>query len=821
MGIKYGKVIIDNRATQLDRLFTYIIEEKLLNIIEKGMRVVVPFGRGNKLITGLLVDIDSEFNGNYKLKKIIDVLDDKPIISSELIELGMWIKESYLSSYISAFQPILPPGDYKKVNSFVSLKFDNPKHISLEEKKIINYIKGKENVLLKDLKKELKIPYINKYLNSLEHSGIIKTTIDIRTTITKKKIRWVKLKSLNMGLEDILKIIGNRAKKQIEIAKYLYNNGETEINKILRNLNTSLSVVRALEKKNIISIFYKEVHRDPIKKEISKYHKHVLNSDQKRVFKEIIHDSNKRLNNKFLLHGVTGSGKTEIYLQLVEKMLEKDKDSIILVPEISLTPQTINRFVGRFGNNVAILHSKLSQGERFDQWRMIKEGKVKIVVGARSAVFAPFTNVGLIVIDEEHESTYKSSQNPKYETVEVASKRIDIEGGLLILGTATPSIENYNKAINNDFKLLELNYRINKREMPEVELIDMREELKMGNLSIFSQSLYNEMKNTLENKKQIILFLNRRGFSTFVSCRECGYVAKCNNCDISMTYYRQINRLRCHYCGSTSNIPISCPKCKSKYIKYFGVGTEQVEELAKEVFPEAKVSRMDRDTTSGKNSYEEILDNMKNGKIDILIGTQMLAKGLDFENVTLVGIIAADTSINLPDYKSPENAFQLITQVSGRAGRGKHKGKVILQTYNPEHYSILFGKDQDYKGFYNTEIALRREFLYPPFIKLMNILIYGEDKYRVGNLSKKVYNIIGRVIYNIYKDKYRDYIIGPYPAPLEKIKNNYRYQILVKCKNHEFEEIKDLIHKVCILNEYKLDIKDVRISIDINPISIL
>ncbi|HLR21360.1 MAG TPA: primosomal protein N' [Tissierellaceae bacterium] len=821
MSRKYGKVIVDNKASELDRLFTYIIDEEHTDIIKKGMRVIVPFGRGNKIVNALLVDMDTEFHGDYKLKKIIDILDDKPIISSKLIDLGMWIKKSYLSSYRSAFQPILPPGDYKKVNSFVSLKFANPKHVSIEEKKIIDYLKDKDIVLLSDLKKETNIPYINKYLNSLEHSGIIETTIDIRTTITKKKIKWVKLKDFDIELDEIIDIIGNRAKKQIQIAQYLYNSGELEVNKVLKELKTSLSVLRALEDKGIVEIFDKEVDREPIKREIPKYHKHVLSSKQRKVFDQINYYADNKLNNRFLIHGVTGSGKTEIYLQLVEKMLEKNKDSIILVPEISLTPQTIDRFVGRFGDNVAILHSRLSQGERFDQWRMIKEGKVKIVIGARSAVFAPFSNLGLIIIDEEHESTYKSSQNPKYDTVEVASKRIDMDDGILVLGTATPSIETYNKALNRDIKLLELAERVNKKEMPEIQLVDMRDELNKGNRSMFSNSLYREIENTLKNKKQIILFLNRRGFSTFVSCRKCGYVAKCENCDISMTYYRHINKLRCHYCGITEEVPIVCPECKSKYIKHFGVGTEQVEKLTRETFPEVKVARMDRDTTTSKDSYEEILTDMKNKKIDILIGTQMIAKGLDFENVTLVGIIAADTTINLPDYRSPENSFQLITQVAGRAGRGKHKGKVVLQTYNPKHYSIVYAKAQAYKSFYNTEITLRKEFLYPPFIKLINILIYGEDQYKVGNLSKKVYNIIGRVIHGMYKDRYRDYIIGPYPAPLERIKNNYRYQILIKSQIEELDKIKDLVYKVCISNEYNLDMKDLKISIDINPISIL
>ncbi|MDR7869887.1 MAG: primosomal protein N' [Tissierellaceae bacterium] len=822
MNRRYGQVLIDSYASQLDRLFTYIIDDDLIDIAKEGMRVVIPFGKGNKPIKGLLVAIVDEFDESYKLKNIIEVLDDKPIISKELLKLGYWIKNEYLCTYFEALQPILPPGDYKQVNTFVELNDDSYNPQDREEEKIINYLKNKEIVLLLDLKNDLKLPYINNYLNRLEELDVIETTIDIVTTVKKKKEKWVKLLSNDLSLNEINQLIGKRANKQLIIAEYLFNNGDISINSLIKELNTTLSTIKSLEEKKIVKIYDKELYRDPIKKYIPKYNKHKLNQDQSKVFNRILSSIKKEnSDNKFLIHGVTGSGKTEIYLQLVEEMLKKGKDSIVLVPEISLTPQTIDRFVGRFGENVAILHSRLSQGERFDQWRSIKKGRVKIVVGARSAIFAPFNNIGLIIIDEEHESTYKSSQNPKYDTIEVASKRVDLENAFLVLGTATPSLETYYKSLKDDIVLLKLNERANKQDMPEIHLVDMREELKDGNRSIFSIELQHKMREALDNHKQIILFLNRRGFSTFVSCRECGYVVKCDNCDISMTYYKNINKLRCNYCGVTENIPTVCPVCHSKYIKYFGIGTEKVEELIKEMFPEANIVRMDGDTTTRKGSYEVILDDMKNKKIDILIGTQMISKGLDFENVVLVGIIAADTTLNLPDYKSPEKTFQLVTQVAGRAGRGDDEGNVILQTYNPEHYSIIHAKNQDYDSFYNTETKLREEFLYPPFINLMNILIYGENLQKVGKLSKDIYNIVGKEIYNIYASSYRDYIIGPYPAPLEKIKRNYRYQIILKIEEVYKEELKNLIYRVCIINEYNLKMDDIKISIDINPNTIL
>ena len=819
----YGKIIVDNRSSSVDRPFTYKIDSEMTGIIKEGMRVVVPFGRGNKLIKGLVIQLEKNINPTYKVKSIVDVLDDKPLISKELIDLSLWIKDKYLSSYIDSFQPCLPPGDFKEVNTYVELINENYDFEDyIEEGKIIKYLKTNGYCLLDELKRELKIVNINSFLNNLELNEIIITTIDIKTTNKKRIEKWIKIKHKDWNIEKILNEIGDRAFKQIEIGEYLFNTHEVSLKDLMSEFNTSLSVLRSMEKKDIIEIFEKSVYRDPIKKYIPNYEKHVLNKVQNEIFNNILNGINSNSSiNSYLIHGVTGSGKTEIYLQLVEEMLLKGKDSIVLVPEISLTPQTIDRFVGRFGDQVAVLHSKLSQGERFDQWRSIKEKKFKIVIGARSAVFAPFNNLGLIIIDEEHETTYKSDQNPKYDTIEVAKKRVDLENASLIMGTATPSLETYFKAQNGEIKLLEMMNRVSQRELPEVTLIDMREELNLGNKSIFSTELYEAINENFKNKKQTILFLNRRGFATFVSCRKCGYVCKCKDCDISMTYHRNINKLRCHYCGVTENTPDICPECGSNYIKYFGIGTQKVEELTKEMFPQANIVRMDGDTTVEKGSYEKILGDMKSEKIDILIGTQMISKGLDFPKVTLVGIIAADTSLNLPDYRSPEKTFQLITQVAGRSGRGENKGRVILQTYNPDHYSIVYSKKQDFVNFYNTELPLRKEFMYPPFINLINILIYGENNSKVVEISNKVYNIIEDKIKNIYLNSFNNNISGPYPAALERIKNNYRWQILLKIKDEDLNNIKILIKEVCILNKFKLELDSVKISIDINPSSLL
>lgn len=823
LNIKYAQIIVNNRSSQVDRPYTYIIDEELKDIVKEGMRVVIPFGRGNKLIKGIVIKIVGNTPYKNGLKKVVDVLDDKPLISKKLIDLSIWMKEYYLSSYLDAFQPVLPPGDFKEINTFIEL-VDKKNHdnVNEEEAKIISYLGNKEKTLLEYCKKDLRINNINKILNDLEFKGIIETTIDVKTTVEKRTEKWIQILDTNLSLLDIYNNIGTRATKQREIMEYIFDTKDISFKELSKKLNTTLSTVREVEKKGLVKIYDKEINREPIKKDIKYYKKHDLSLSQKNIFNKIMNSIEKQSErNKFLLHGVTGSGKTEIYLQLVEEMLKSGKDSIILVPEISLTPQTIDRFVGRFGDLVAVLHSRLSYGERFDEWRKIREGKVKIVVGARSAVFAPFKNLGIIIIDEEHEATYKSSQSPKYNTIEVAEKRVELENGILVLGSATPSLETYYESLNGRFTLLELNERVNNYKLPEVVVVDMRDELNKGNKSIFSTELHNAIDENLKKGKQTILFLNRRGFSTFISCRNCGYVVKCNNCDISMTYHRNIHKLRCHYCGLSINPPNICPVCKSEYIRYFGIGTEKVEEITREFFPQARIERMDMDTTSKKGSHEKILGNMKDGNIDILIGTQMISKGLDFKNVTLVGIIAADVTLNLPDFRAPEKTFQLVTQVAGRAGRGEESGKVILQTYDPEHYSINFSKAHDYKRFYTTEISLRKEFLYPPFLSLISLLIYGENNNKVATAANEVYNLIIKDINWIEKDNIDKYIIGPYPAPLEKIKNNYRWQILIKSKEENLNILKSLLKRVCIENQYKLKIDDVKISIDIDPNSIL
>ena len=591
-------------------------------------------------------------------------------------------------------------------------------------------------------------------------------------------------------------------KKIVEFFKT--NSGKYTKSELINDHSISQYKLNKLIENEVLSIEEESVFR---------YNDRVYNKDsaktltieQENIIREYINSDDKM----FLLKGVTGSGKTEVYMKLVERVLLEGKSAIILVPEIALTPQMIERFKGRFGVNVALFHSKLSDGERFDEWFRVKEGKAKVIVGARSAIFLPTKNLGLIIIDEEHENTYKSEQNPKYQTKEVAEYLSELKGCKVILGSATPSIETYYRALTGEMKLLELNSRVDNKPMPPMKVIDMRNELKGGNKSLFSRELFIAIQERLKRKEQIILFLNRRGFSTFVSCRSCGYVFKCDECDISMTYHKN-GLLICHYCGKTKREPRECPKCHSKYVKFFGAGTQRVEEEVKKYFNNVRILRMDVDTTRDKHSYERIYNTFKNGEADILIGTQMVSKGLDFKNVTLVGILAADMSINIPDYRAAERTFQIITQVAGRAGRGDKQGEVLIQTYTPQHYSLQYAVNYDYEGFYEKEFTVRAMMKYPPFGKLL--LINGTSKKE--ELLKNFMHKITMMIKPLVESCLDIEILGPIPCMISKVKENYRWQIVIK---GEFDSYFSKNIKEILYDENKNVYNDIRISMDINP----
>lgn len=678
----------------------------------------------------------------------------------------------------------------------LSIKEENEVNISFRVKKVSSIVTAQPIINEDDINliNFLREKYLCKYIDAFR----LLIPVGIMKGAKSKSKKVIVFKS------DDLSCI-QKPEGYIDIINFLRENSGKYTKSELINVNSiSQYKLNKLIEKGLLVVEEETVFR---------YNNRTYNIDYEKELtfeqKYILDEYNNSDNNLFLLKGVTGSGKTEVYMRMVEEVLEKNQSAIVLVPEISLTPQMIERFKGRFGRNVALFHSKLSDGERFDEWFRVKEGKAKLVVGARSAIFLPVKNLGLIIIDEEHENTYKSDQNPKYQTKEVAEFLSEQKGCRVVLGSATPTIETYYRALTGDLKLLELNSRVDGKAMPPMKIVDMRNELRSGNISLFSRELFRDMQEKLSKGEQIILFLNRRGFSTFVSCRSCGYVFKCEECDISMTYHRS-GLLVCHYCGKTKRAPQKCPKCDSKYVKFFGAGTERVEEEVKKYFKDARVLRMDVDTTRGKDSYEKIYNTFKEGKADILIGTQMISKGLDFKNVTLVGILAADMSINIPDYRAAERTFQIITQVAGRAGRGENQGKVVIQTYTPEHYSLEYAVNYDYEGFYEKEFTVRALMRYPPFGKILLINGISKKEELLKNFMHKIFNMIKPLA---EKEVEVD-ILGPIPCLVAKVKENYRWQIVIKGEfESEFaKKIKELLY-----DENKNVYNDIRISMDINP----
>ena len=730
----YAEIILNSEAIEIDRPFTYKVPLDMEQKVKVGQMVRVPFGVRSKPVEGFILDLkEEEIKVSFKIKNILSVENEEPVITEEDLKLINFLREEYLCKYIDAIRLLIPVGILKGAKS----------------------------------KSRSVIVYIDDNLESIKNSDGYLEVINFIKRNTGKYTKSELTKEHGVSLYKLNKLIEHGLIKSEKEIVFRYNT--------------------------------REYNKDVEKK---------LTAEQSMAI-EAIEDSEENL---ILLKGVTGSGKTEVYMRLVEKVLTEGKSAIVLVPEIALTPQMIERFKGRFGSNVALFHSKLSDGERFDEWYRVKEGKASLIIGARSAIFLPARKLGLIIIDEEHENTYKSDQNPKYQTKEVAEFISKLKGCKVILGSATPTIESYYRAISGEMKLVELNHRIDNRPMPEMKLVDMREELRSGNKSIFSRRLYASMQQKLEKGEQIILFLNRRGFSTFVSCRSCGYVFDCENCDISMTYHKN-GFLVCHYCGKTKKQPNLCPKCGSKYVKFFGAGTERVEEEVRKYLKNAKILRMDVDTTRAKDSHEKIYNAFKAGEADILIGTQMVSKGLDFPNVTLVGILSADMSLNLPDYRAAERSFQIITQVAGRAGRGEKEGEVIVQTYTPEHYSLQYAKKYDYEDFYEKEFTIRAMMGYPPFGRILLINGIGKNE---DELKKQMIFLEKKV-----KEKAEEFggleVLGPTPCIIYKIKENYRWQIIVKGEfSSKFSKsIKDLLYDKAN-NVYN----DIRVSMDINPNSL-
>ena len=708
--------------------------------------------------------------------------------------------------------------DYIIVGSKVLVNFKTPEEayvVGIKEKseyKVKDILKIEDN--LTDKQMNLAKWMAKRYFCNISDCIKLMLTPGTRTKnkenrITDKKINVVYLKKDIQEIEFDIETNKLKTEKQKRVIKFVIENQGCTVPEIEMFTDCTRGVVNTLVKNGYLEIVEKTIERNPLlNKKVKRNNKLKFTEEQQYAYEQIEKSMDEYKG--FLLFGVTGSGKTEVYLQLIEKVLNDKKSAIMLVPEISLTPQIINRFIARFGREeIAVIHSKLSVGERHDEWERIREGKAKIVIGARSAIFAPVKNLGIIIIDEEHDSSYKSEITPKYQAKEVAKKIAEEEKCPIVLGSATPEISTYYKSDIGEIERLELTKRANKSELPKVEIIDLKQELANGNRSMLSRELYQDIEKNLKNKEQTILFLNRRGFSTFVMCRECGYTVKCKNCNISLTYHKYDNKLKCHYCGYEEKVATKCPECGSDKIRYFGTGTQKLEQEIKKQFEGIKTIRMDVDTVTKKNSHEKILEAFRKDNIDILIGTQMVVKGHHFPNVTLVGAIAADSSLNIDDYRANERTFQTLTQVAGRAGRGEKKGKVIIQTYNPENFSIQCAQKQNYEKFYKTEKALREQLKYPPFCDIIVISFSSESEQEIIKLINRVYKYL-----NDKLDLGKQKILRPMPSPIDKIQNKYRWRIIIK---GNMNEETNKILNICLKKIYKRDKKGVRVAIDVNP----
>ncbi len=786
----YAKVIIDSKSRFLNRAFTYHIPEKLNNKLQRAMRVLVPFGKGNKTVVAFVYEIVGDIEADYEIKDIISIIDENKLVSDELLDLAFFMSKEYLSPIQLSLKQVLPPTSIDKIKTFYLAK-------SEENNEILNYLqteRSKEEILNK-------FPNSLDRLNKLVEDNKLKVLYEASDKIKITYDTYIKLKDSDSKL-------AKNAKKQQEIIDYLKLHGQTKQSDLLKNTSSSLSSLKSLLEKDIVEGIQKEASKE-IKLDTKRYDKHVLNEDQEEAFKTIL----RKENGQFLLFGVTGSGKTEIFLQVVEEVIKKGKEAIILVPEISLTPQTIERFSGRFNEKIAIIHSRLTPKEKFNQWMMIKNGEVKIAIGARSAIFAPFDNLGAIIIDEEHDNSYISSKDPKYHTREIAKYRASHHSCKLIMASATPSIETMKEVKDGKLDLLHLSTRVN-NAMPDINLVDMREELKNSNYSMLSYKLQEEIRRNLSNKEQTILFLNKIGHDSFTFCRACGYVVKCEACDVAMTYHKNVDKLVCHYCGRTKNQVRICPNCHSKKIKEFGAGTEKLEEEVRQHFPNANILRMDSMVATNKAKYDHMYRSMKERKIDILLGTQMIAKGLDFENVTLVGIISADLSLNVGDFSAQETSFQLLTQVAGRAGRADKPGRVIIQTYKPENFVIQAVKENDYESFFASELKIREAFSYPPFKNIITIKIINENRVKTLEVSKE-FTI---EIKNLMKSNLNVEIIGPNPCKISRINNKYRYNILIKVSDKDLDFCRDAVGRIrnSLINKYN----DTSFIVAFNPVNI-
>ncbi|MBP1991437.1 primosomal protein N' [Paenibacillus eucommiae] len=840
----FAKVIVDVPAKQTNRAFDYIVPPALKAWVEVGSRVTVPFGP--RVVQGFVVELHEETDVKIeRLKSIQSVPDLVPPLTVELVGLAHWMSRTYLCHEVTALQVMLPGALKAKYERGLQVGIE-PQMGSLlelpERLAILDFVRCKGTLSMEALMD--RFPHEGAAIKDMVLSGALVEVQMMKDRISMKKVLTVFPPKEVDSLVEAGEKLPAKARKQKEVLDYLSLHPDPiRLTELMELIQVGAGTVKALADRGLIELKEIEVMRDPYAgRTFARTMPLPLTDEQSTVYAEIRSAIVEGKPSVFLLQGVTGSGKTEVYLQSIQQCLELGKEAIVLVPEISLTPQMVERFKGRFGNEVAVLHSRLSQGERYDEWRKIMRKQVRVVIGARSAVFAPFQRLGLIIIDEEHESSYKQEDSPKYHAREIAVQRAENNGATVVLGSATPSLESIHRTSvlpdhgtteSPSYRLLTMKSRVEGRPLPEVFIVDMREELKNGNRSMFSKALHHAIEERLHKKEQIVMLLNRRGYATFVMCRTCGYVSSCPHCDISLTYHQSTRMLRCHYCGYAEREVKLCPSCGSEHIRHFGTGTQRVEEELGKLFPGIRVIRMDVDTTTEKGSHEKWLTMFGQKQADVLLGTQMVAKGLDFPDVTLVGVIAADTSLNIPDFRSAERTFQLLTQVAGRAGRHQKLGEVYVQTYTPEHYSVQCASRHDYNSFVTEELHSRIRLGYPPYQRLILVTFSHEQapfliraaeafavrlKELIEDVQRKQSTEMLLSLDGFEEPQAADFsmeVLGPVASPISRIKDRYRFQCVVKYRGDGLAV--ELVGKAVAYFEQQNAKEKLQISIDVDP----
>lgn len=806
-------VAIENVAYHFDVLYTYSIPDgyNLKDVI--GMRVTVPFGRGKTAKRQGVIFALSEKEQQKGIKSVLSFLDESPVVSEEMLKIARFLKDRTFCTYFEAVKVQMPTGfSFKTTENYFAVKPEEDVNLTDELQRVYDYMLSFDCALSKkQIFSELSLDTDSKVLEKLIAKKLVVKTYD---AVKKLGDLTQKTAELKVSEENFEEVFSKLTPKQQSVATVLRDIGTVSLKELCYFTGVTPAVVKALEKKGVIEITDRPRYRIPEVVFSAKASKEIQLTDaQSKAFNELL---NKYKNGMgvALLYGITGSGKTSVFLKLIDEVIKDGRQVIVMVPEIALTPQMMSIFKGRYGSEVAIFHSALSAGERKDEYRRAADGEVKIVVGTRSAVFAPFKNIGLIVIDEEQEHTYKSESAPRYHTKDVAKFRATNHNALVVLSSATPSIESYSNAKRGTYSLHTLSERYGTAVLPDVTVVDMKKDKQSGNKYAISSELLEALEKNLNDKKQSILLINRRGFNTFAACDSCGSVITCPSCSISMTYHSANNRLMCHYCGYSSPFISTCPECGKNNVRYSGFGTQKIEKEIEELLPEAKVLRMDTDSTSSRQDFEKGLSDFSDGKYDIMLGTQMVAKGLDFEKVTLVGVISADQQLNNDDFRSEEKTFDLLTQVVGRAGRGENKGTAIIQTMTPENHIIRLAQKQDYDTFFNNEIIIRKAMLYPPYCDLCSVSFISEKENNALMCSKDFLNELRTVTTEKYKNQ-KIIVLGPMPPRLSKINNKFRYRIIIKCKNSK--DFRSMISEMLISFGKNNKYRDVTLTADINP----